>query len=150
MFKRILIILLLSTATNHAVTTIQASSLNCTTPTILTDSTIIELDIPLILNSACSLIVAGITFGPTDTVTFRPTASNSITLASNVVVSPIGVITVNDPCIWDVTSFNQSGQTFIFENVIINMNAGATVLADGVVFALQGTSQLITTPITAP
>lgn len=148
MFKQFSIALLLITTTGHAITTIQASSLNCTTPTVLTGSTIIELDVPLVLNSSCSLITAGGGFGPNDTVTFRPTVANSITLASSVVVSPIGIITVNDPCIWDVTSFNQSGQKFIFESVIINLNAGATIWADGIIFELQGTSQMITTPIT--
>jgi hypothetical protein len=148
MFKHMFILSLLIITTNHALTTIQASSLSCSTPTVLTDSTIIELDVPLILNSTCSPIIAGGGFGATDTVTFRPTVANSITLASNVIVSPIGIITVNDPCIWDVTSFNQNGQKFIFESVIINLNAGATIWADGVTFELQGTSQMITTPIT--
>lgn len=147
MIKKWLLLLIFTSSLSRAVVTIQASSLSCMTPTILTTSTIIELDIPLIIDGTCSLITAGIGFGPTDTVTFEPIAANNITLTSFITTSPIGTITVINPTVWDVRSFNQSTQKFIFNDVIINMNPGATILADGVTFELRGASQLITTPI---
>lgn len=147
MFKKYLIFLLLFTKQAYAVVTIQASSLSCTTPTVLHESAIIELDVPLEITGLCALLSAGSGFGSNDTVTFRPTTTNTITISSETIVNTINIITAINPGIWDVRSFNSGMQTFIFESVLMYMDPGATIVADGLTFQLLGTSQLITNPI---
>lgn len=150
MLRKYILLCFFISSISHALVTIQASSLSCSMPTILNESAIIELDIALEIIGMCELITAGPGFGSTDTVTFNPTAAQTITIKSNVVVSPIGIITVANPGVWDVRSFNQSSQKFIFNNITINMNPGGSILADGVTFQLNGQSQLITNPVTQP
>ena len=149
LFKNSSILLLLVPFINHA-QIIQASSLSCGAPTVLNGSAIIELDVDLDITGLCELISAGGGFGVNDTVTFRPAGANCVNIKSDVVISSINIITVSNPGIWDVRSFNQSTQKFIFENVTITMDPGGTILADGVTFQLNGTSQIITNAVTVP
>lgn len=150
MFKKYLLLLLIFTRQADAVVIIQASSLNCTTPTVLHESAIIELDVALEISGFCELLSAGSGFGSNDTVTFRPTEANTITISSETVTNTINIITAIHPGTWDVRSFNSGTQKFIFESVLMYMDPGATILADGLTFQFLGTSQLITNPISTP
>jgi hypothetical protein len=132
--------------------TILASSLSCGAPTALTGSTVIELDIPLVISGPglCQLITAGGGFGPGDTVTFIPTISNTITITSTTIINAIGMVEIINPGIWDVRTFTQPTQRFIFQDIDIIMQPGGSILADGVTFQLKGTSKLITQPVALP
>lgn len=132
--------------------TIQASSLDCSVPAVLNESAIIELDIPLEISGPdlCELITAGPGFGIGDTVTFIATNANNITLTSDTVLNNIGILTVQNPGIWDVRSFTHSTQRFIFQDIHITMQPGGSILADGVTFQLLGTSKITTQPIAEP
>lgn len=150
LLKNYLILLLFITCIDHAQVVIQASNLSCGAPTIINESAIVELDVDLDITGLCELISAGGGFGANDTVTFCPASAHCVNIKSNVVISSINIITVPNPGIWDVRSFNQSTQKFIFDNVTINMDPGGTILADGVTFQLNGTSQIITNAVTVP
>ncbi len=153
MKQKILLFFLVSFAyTCKAVVTIQASSLDCTTPTEINESAIIELDVPLNIDGpgTCELITAGAGFGLGDTVTFRPTQSNTITITSVTQFSNIGMIEIVDAGMWDTRSFDQTTQTFIFESVEIIMQPGGSILADGLKFQLRGTSKITTQAVALP
>lgn len=132
--------------------TILASALSCGAPTVLTESTTIELDVPLEVSGPglCQLITAGGGFGPGDTVTFVPTVAKTITITSTTIINAIGMIEIVNPGIWDLRTFTQPTQRFIFQDVDIIMQPGGSILADGVTFQLKGTSKIITQPVALP
>lgn len=144
--------ILITTLPCNALITIQASSLSCSTPTELNESAIIELDVPLTIDgpNVCALVTAGAGFGIGDTVTFRPTQSNLITLTSTTILNDIGMLEVQNAGMWDTRSFDQTTQRFIFENVEIIMQPGTTILADGLTFQLLGTSNITTEGVKLP
>ena len=133
-------------------TTILASSLSCGAPTALTESTTIELDVPLVISGPglCQLITAGGGFGPGDAVTFISTISKTITITSTTIINAIGMIEIVNPGVWDLRTFTQSTQRFIFQDIDIIMQPGGSILADGVTLQLKGTSKLITQPVALP
>ena len=135
----------------HSVQIIQASDLSCGAPTMVTETAIVELDIALEITGLCELLVAAPSFGIGDTITFRVTAPDGrIDINSTVVLNAQQMIVVTNPGIWDVRSFTQPTQQFIFEDVIITLAPGASILADGVTFRLTGQSKIITEPVTIP
>ncbi len=150
--KLLLFFLVSCTHLCRAVITIQASSLSCAMPTEINESAIIELDVPLNIDGpgTCQLITAGAGFGLGDTVTFRPTQSNTITITSVTQFSDIGMIEIVDAGMWDTRSFDQTTQTFIFESVEIIMQPGGSILADGLKFQLRGTSNITTQAVSLP
>lgn len=127
----ILLISIALTNTIYAVPTILASSLSCTSPTILTESVIIELDVDLIMSGMCEPIQAGLGFGPTDTVTFIRGANGSrVHLTSTVIPpTPTAAAQVLNPAVWNLSSFSSLGQECIFDNVELLLDPGSTIMA---------------------
>jgi hypothetical protein len=115
----------------HAVPTILASSLSCTTPTILSGSVIIELDIDLVMSGMCEPLQAGLGFGPTDTITFIRGANGSRVHLTSVIIppTPTAAAQVLTPAVWNLSSFSSLGQQCIFDNVELLLDPGTTIMA---------------------